>query len=71
MVIRKFIPLADVEDVERNKNLYVSYAVKTNRVFEQTEKSLSKTIMTHYKIKMEEDVNKIEDTIKGRLNSLV
>jgi hypothetical protein len=64
-------PLADVEDVERNKNLYVSYAVKTNRVFEQTEKSLSKTIMTHYKIKMEEDVNKIEDTIKGRLNSLV
>ncbi|MFH0764361.1 MAG: hypothetical protein V1927_05105 [Candidatus Omnitrophota bacterium] len=64
-------PLANVEDVERNKNLYVSYAVKTNRVFEQTEKSLPKTIMTHYKIKMEEDVNKIEETIKGRLNSLV
>jgi hypothetical protein len=64
-------PLADVEDVERNKNLYVSYAVKTNRVFEQTEKSLPKTIMTHYKIKTEEDVNKIEDTIKGRLSSLV
>jgi len=64
-------PLVDVDDVERNKNLYVSYAVATNRVFEQTEKSLPKAIMTHYKIKIEEDVNKIEDTIKGRLNNLV
>lgn len=64
-------PLADVEDVERNKNLYISYAVKTNRAFAQTEKSLPKAIMTHYKIKIEEDVNKIEDTIKGRLNNLV
>lgn len=64
-------PLADVEDVERNKNLYVSYAVKTNRVLEQTEKHLSKMIVSHYKIKIEEDVNKIEDTIKDRLNSLV
>lgn len=64
-------PLADVEDVERNKNLYVSYAVRTNRVIEQTEKSLSKMIISHYKIKIEEDVNKIKDTIKHRLNSLV
>ena len=64
-------PLVDVDDVERNKNLYVSYAVATHRVFEQTEKSLPKAIITHYKIKIEEAINKIEDTIKGRLNNLV
>jgi hypothetical protein len=45
--------------------------VKTNRVFEQTEKSLPKKIMTHYNIKTEENIKKIEDTIKGRLKSLV
>jgi len=64
-------PLADIDDVEENKSLYVSYAVKTNRVLEQTEKSLSKKIINHYKIKVEENVDHMEDTIKNRLNSLV
>jgi hypothetical protein len=64
-------PLADIEDVENNKGLYVSYAVKTNRVFEQVAKSLPKKIINHYKIKIDENINQIENTIKNRLNSLV
>jgi hypothetical protein len=64
-------PLADIEDVEKNKNLYVSYAVQTNRVFEQGEKSLPKKIINHYKIKIERNVNQIQDAIKEKLDSLV
>lgn len=64
-------PLVDIEDVERNKHIYISYAIKTSRAFDQVEKTLPKKIMTHYKIKIEEDVNRIEDTIKNRLSSLV
>lgn len=64
-------PLADIDDVENNKGLYVSYAVKTNRVFEQVAKSLPKKIINHYKIKIEDNINQIENTIKNRLNSLV
>ncbi len=65
-------PLVDIDDVERNKNLYISYAIKTNRVFKQTEKSIPREIINHYKIKIDGmgDVGRIEKTIKDGLNRL-
>jgi hypothetical protein len=64
-------PLADMDDLERNKNLYVSYAVRTNRVLEQSKRLLSEKIINHYKINFEDNVDRMEEAIKNRLNSLV
>jgi hypothetical protein len=66
-------PLVDIGNVERDKNLYISYTIKTNRVFEQTDKSIPRKIINHYRIKIDSmgDVERIEKTIKDGLSSLV
>jgi hypothetical protein len=66
-------PLVDVEDVEQNKDIYVSYAIKTNRVFKEMGNSLQKKIVNYYKIKTDNmgHVDKIEKIIKDRLNGLI
>ena len=66
-------PLVRIEDVEQNKELYISYAIKTNRVFGEMGNSIPRKIAEFYKIKIDNTgpVDKIEKTIKNRLNKLV
>jgi len=66
-------PLVNIEDVERNKELYISYTIKTNRVFGEMGNSIPRKIADFYKVKIDNTgaVDKIEKTIKDRLNELV
>lgn len=66
-------PLINIEDVEQNKNLYVLYAIKTNKAFREVDNYILKKIADYYKIKFDdtEDVSKIEKAIKGRLSRLI
>ncbi|MBL7131243.1 MAG: Eco57I restriction-modification methylase domain-containing protein [Candidatus Omnitrophica bacterium] len=65
-------PLVNIEDVEKNKKLYVSYSIKNNRIFDKTENAIKK-IANFYKIKLddERDINRIESKIKDKFKSLV
>lgn len=66
-------PLVHIEDVERNKELYVLYTIKTNRVFGEIKNSILKKIVDFYKINLNKinDIDKIEETIKNKLLKLV
>ncbi len=66
-------PLINIEDIEQNKNLYVLYTIKTNKVFREIDNSILKKIANYYKIKFAgvDDVSKIEKAIKERLNKLI
>lgn len=66
-------PLVDMKNVENNKKLYISYAIKTNHIFKKIEKSALRKIMNFYKINMKKmgDINKIENEIRNRLSKLV
>ena len=66
-------PLVNIEDVEQNKKLYISYAIKTNRIFGEIGNSIPRKIAEFYKIKIDNtgNVDKIEKKIKDRLNELV
>ena len=66
-------PLADIEDVQQNKNLYILYAIKTNKVLREMDNSTLKKIDNYYKIKFNntDNVDKIEKTIKDRLVKLI
>lgn len=66
-------PLITIEDVEQNKNLYVLYAIKTNKVFREIDNSILKKIANYYKIKFDgiDDVSKIEKVVKDRLSKLI
>lgn len=66
-------PLIDIEDVEQNKKLYVSYAIKTNKVLKNMRNSILKKIMEYYKIKHEktDNIYEMEKIIKNKLFKLV
>ncbi|MDI6735397.1 MAG: Eco57I restriction-modification methylase domain-containing protein [bacterium] len=66
-------PLVHIEDVEQNKELYVSYAIKTNKVFKEMGNSILRKIAEFYKVKFDKtaDIDKMEKTIKHRLVKLV
>lgn len=66
-------PLINIEDVEQNKNLYVLYAIKTNKVFREVNNSVLKKIANYYKIKFNNTVkvDKLEKAIRNRLISLI
>lgn len=67
-------PLVNREEVERNKKLYVAYAIKTNRVFEEKiRRHVSEEIARFYKIHADDlnDINRIEKKIKDKFNKLV
>ncbi len=66
-------PLVHIEDVERNKELYISYVIKTNRVFGEMGNSILRKITEFYKVKIDRtgNVDKLKKTIKDRLNKLV
>lgn len=65
-------PLADIEDVEKNKKLYVSYSIKNNRIFDRIGGTI-KEIANFYKIKLDDecDINRIESKIKDKFKNLV
>ena len=66
-------PLVDVEEVERDKKLYVFYAIKTNRIFREIGSSIPAKIANFYNVNIDNrnDINKIEKAIKNKLNKLV
>jgi len=64
-------PLVSIDDVEKNKKLYVFYAIKNNRVFDKIEKTRKK-IADFYKIKLDDRSNsRIENRIKDKFKNLV
>ncbi len=65
-------PLIDSKDLEHSKKLYVSYAIKTNNLFEKRVE-LVKKIKEYYKIGLEDlrDISNIENRIKDNLNRLI
>jgi len=66
-------PLVHIEDVEQNKELYVTYAIETNKAFKEMQNSTLRKITEFYKIKLNQipDVDKMEKIIKNRLSKLV
>lgn len=66
-------PLADMQEVEQDKKLYVSYTIKTNRIFSEIKSSIFEKIAKFYNVKIDNvnDVNHIEKIIKNRLGKLV
>jgi hypothetical protein len=66
-------PLVNIEEVEQNKKLYVSYAIKTNKVFEEMKNSIPRKIAEFYKVELDktDDIDKMEKIIKHRLNKFV
>ena len=64
-------PLVNIEDVEKNKKLYVSYSFKNNRIFDKIGNTI-KEITDFYKIKLDgRDINRIESKIKDKFKNLV
>jgi hypothetical protein len=66
-------PLVDIKEVERDKELYVSYAIKTNRIFREIKNAIPKKIANFYNVKIDNvnDVDRVEKIIKNRLRKLV
>ncbi len=66
-------PLVNIEDVEKNKRLYVLYAIKTNKIFGEIGDFVIKKISDYYKITFDDTnkVSEIEKTIKNKLNKLI
>ena len=66
-------PLVDVKEVERDKDVYVLYALKTNRILKEIDNYTSEKIASFYNVKIDNDrnIDKIEKTIRNRLSKLV
>lgn len=65
-------PLVNIDDVEKNKKLYVSYIIKNNHIFDKAKKT-RKEIADFYKIKLEDGfkINCTEKKIKDKFKNLV
>jgi hypothetical protein len=65
-------PLVNIDDVEENKKLYVSYAIKNNHIFDKIKKTRNK-IADFYKIKLDDGskIDCIEKEIKEKFEKLV
>jgi hypothetical protein len=66
-------PLVDRQDVERYKELYVYYAIKTNRSFKDVKNSILEKIEKFYNVKINGgiDTDHTEKMIKNKLSKLV
>ncbi len=66
-------PLVDIKDVEQNKELYILYAITTNKVLRGLDGSILKKITDYYNININatESVNTLEEKIKNRLDKLI
>ncbi len=63
-------PLVNIEDVENNKKLYLLYAIKTDRVLKEFNKSILKKIIEYYKINNNKIIN-IEILERNIINNLI
>ncbi len=65
-------PLVNIEDVEKNKKLYVLYAIKTDRTLKGINNAILKKITKYYDIKINHfnDIDYIEKKIKNNLSKL-
>jgi len=66
-------PLVDIESLERNRELYVYYALRTNRVLRRLDNSVREDIKEYYGIQIKHalDIDKVKQTIKHELHKLV
>lgn len=66
-------PLIDSKEVEQDRELYIIYAIKTNRIFKEIKNSILKKIVKFYDVKIDHrsDIDWIQKTIKNRLSKLV
>ncbi len=66
-------PLVNIEDVEKNKKLYILYSLKTNKVLKEMDSSILKKIADYYKISMNHsnNIEKMKKTITDILRKLV
>lgn len=65
-------PLVNIDDVKKNKRLYVSYVIKNNRIFDKRKK-VRKDIAAFYKVKLDNgpNCNRIENKIKDKFKDLI
>lgn len=65
-------PLVNIDDVEENKKLYVSYAIKNNHIFDKVKRT-RKEIADFYKVKLDDGskIDCIENKIKDKFKNLV
>ena len=66
-------PLVHIEDVEQNKMLYVSYAIKTNTVLKKLANSVLSKITKYYDIKLNagDSIYEMEGKIKNSFMKLI
>jgi hypothetical protein len=66
-------PLINIDDLEKNKDLFVSYALRTNKLLKDFNKAVIKKISYHYNLELNKNDNlgSIEHTIKKLINRLV
>ncbi len=66
-------PLVCMEAVEQNKELYVSYTIKTNKVLKKMRNSIIRKIAEFYKVELDKtnDIDNMEKIIMHRFNKLV
>lgn len=66
-------PLVDIEDLEKNKKLYILYAIKTNKVLKKMSNSIIKEILDYYQIKLNDydDISTIKKKIENSLYRLL
>ena len=66
-------PLVDVADLEKEKKLFIEYALKSNRIFQEINESIIKKIENFYKIKLSDTTNReeLEEDISNKLNKLI
>lgn len=66
-------PLIDIREVERDKKLYISYAIKNNPVFKEIKPIIIRKIAKFYNIEIgnDKEVLSAENIIKNKLRHLV
>jgi len=64
-------PLVDIEVLEQNKKIYVLYAIKTNKIFKEIDRTILKKIIDYYEIKFDMiNINELENILKHSLLKL-
>lgn len=67
-------PLVDKDDLEKNKSLYVLYAIQSNKIFNKIESSILEDIKNYYKLNLFKNytvdilVNKIKERFEKLIN---
>jgi hypothetical protein len=62
-------PLIDIEFVEKNKHLFVQYALRTHKVFKDLP-STAKKIINYYNIDCSSSILRVEEKLKEFINAL-